>query len=105
PDAVPVRIHALADYPSLIRDRDRTQLDLYLPDVGLVIDHLGEGRTRDAVRDLLDIEQIRPGCINGRAQLEARRDDHPLTLAEKNGRHLTVAGLERLLGRVYVRRR
>src|SRR5437762_12283556 len=83
PNRVRGRIDVFDHDPSFVRQANRTQLDLDLSDVGLIVDHLGKRRTRHAVRDLLDVEQVRPRRIDRRTQLEPCGDDQRTYLSRK----------------------
>src|SRR5207248_11608706 len=51
--------------------------------VGHIADRLGKRRTRHAVRDLLDVEQVRPRRIHRCTQLEPCGDDQRTYLSRK----------------------
>src|SRR5205807_5930894 len=84
PDANRVRalVHALDGDPTLIGNADRPQLDLDPTLVRLVVDHLGERRTGDTVRDLRNVKKVGPRRLDRRRQLEPSGDHHAITLVE-----------------------
>src|SRR6184192_436180 len=55
-----ITIQSMDGDPTLIGDADGPQLDVDLAAVRLVVDHLGERRTRDTVRDLRNVKKIGP---------------------------------------------